>query len=165
MYTIKSNQLEATINPIGAELSGLRCRATGTEYIWQGDPAWWAGRAPVLFPILCSLKDGAYWHEGKRYEMPKHGFVRHTACKRGETQDKDGLAGEGAEDGVMFYYAANEETLAMYPFDFVLAVAFTIAGNQLRVKYSVSNDNPFPMYFSIGAHEAYRCPREPGETF
>ena len=44
--------------------------------MWQADPAWWAGTAPVLFPVIGGLKDGAYTFEGKQYKLPSHGFAR-----------------------------------------------------------------------------------------
>ena len=34
----------------GAELSSLVLNATGREYLWQADPAFWKRHSPVLFP-------------------------------------------------------------------------------------------------------------------
>ena len=48
--------LRATVDTLGGELVSLRDRE-GTEYIWQGDPACWSGRNPILFPFVGSLKE------------------------------------------------------------------------------------------------------------
>jgi len=155
MYRIESNILRADINPVGAELSGLYSKKTGKEYLWQGDPAWWTGRAPILFPIVCSMKDSSYIYNGKTYNMPKHGFVRHAAFTvKPFTASK-----------IVFEYSDNKETRKAYPFAFLFQVIFEVVGNTLSTTYTVENRNSYPMYFSVGAHEAYRCPWEDGETF
>jgi len=155
MYRIESDILRADINPIGAELSSLYSKKTGKEYLWQGDPIWWAGRAPILFPIVCSMKDGTYIYNGKTYTMPKHGFVRHA-----EFAVKPLTASK-----IIFEYSDNEETRKVYPFAFLFQVIFEVVGHSLSTMYKVENRNNCPMYFSVGAHEAYRCPREDNETF
>ncbi len=72
----------ATILERGAELASHRSGPALTaaedrrEYIWNGDPAWWTGRAPILFPVVGTLKDGASTHEGRRYSLPGLGFAR-----------------------------------------------------------------------------------------
>src|SRR5579871_3353164 len=65
----------AEIAPLGAELRRLTA-ADGTELLWDGDPAFWTGRAPVLFPIIGALVDDRFHHEGKAYTLPRHGFAR-----------------------------------------------------------------------------------------
>ena len=153
-HTIQSNALQVDINPTGAELYSILSKKTGTQYLWQGDPAWWDRRAPILFPILCSLKDNAYTYNGKTYDMTKHGFVRDAAFGTG------GAAG----NKITFEYGDNEETRRIYPFAFLLQAIFEVDGNRLGVTYRVENRNDNTMYFSIGAHEAYRCPWNAGEA-
>jgi len=155
LYTIQNDFLKADINTVGAELSSLSSKQTGTEYLWHGDPAWWAGRAPILFPIVCSLKDGVYTYNGVTYSMPKHGFVRGAEFTVALIQDGK----------IIFEYSDNEETRKMYPFSFLFQVTFELVDNQLIVIYRVINRSDVAIYFSIGAHEAYRCPREDGESF
>ena len=53
MITVSNEFLTATFSEIGAELKSLKCG--GKEYIWNGDPAFWTGSAPVLFPICSGL--------------------------------------------------------------------------------------------------------------
>jgi len=76
MITLTNGSWGAKISEMGAELKSLANLATGQEHIWNGDPAWWNGSAPVLFPVIGGLKDGAYSFEGKQYKLPSHGFAR-----------------------------------------------------------------------------------------
>ena len=51
---LESDALSAAIDPQGAQLSLLR-DAAGRDLLWDGDPAIWKGRAPLLFPIVGAL--------------------------------------------------------------------------------------------------------------
>ena len=155
IHTIKSDILQVDINSVGAELSSIYSVQMDREYLWQGDSAWWTGRAPILFPIVCSMKDNAYLYNDKTYEMPKHGFVRRAEFVAKEVNDSK----------IIFEYRDNEETQKLYPFAFLLQVTFELVGNTLSTTYRVENHNSNPMYFSIGAHEAYNCPLESEEDF
>jgi len=129
MYRIESDVLRAEINPIGAELFSLYSKETGKEYLWQGDPAWWTGRAPILFPIVCSMKDSSYTYNGNTYTMPKHGFVRHAKFTvKPLTASK-----------IIFEYNDNAETHKAYPFAFQFQVIFEMVGNTLSTMYRVEN--------------------------
>ncbi|MDY3816081.1 MAG: aldose 1-epimerase family protein, partial [Candidatus Limiplasma sp.] len=75
LITLRNEALTVTISSLGAEMQSIR-DARGRERLWQGDPAVWKGRAPILFPIAGGLKDDGYFLNGKRYDMPKHGYVR-----------------------------------------------------------------------------------------
>ncbi|MCL2527971.1 MAG: aldose 1-epimerase family protein [Defluviitaleaceae bacterium] len=155
MYTIQSDTIKAQINPIGAELSSLQSKNTGTEYLWQGDPTWWEGRAPILFPIVCSLKGDTYTYNGNSYNMAIHGFASKSVFDVTYTSDSK----------IIFTLTDNEETRKQYPFTFLFEAIFEITGNKLSTTYRVKNTNDSIMYFSVGAHEAYRCPREDNEVF
>lgn len=74
LYTIFNDFIEVTISDVGAELQSIRSKSDGTEYLWQGNPEFWAGRAYNLFPICGRLTEGRYTFEGKTYEMNLHGF-------------------------------------------------------------------------------------------
>ena len=154
MHTLNSPTLKVELNSTGAELSSITTK-TGKEYIWQANPKWWVGRAPVLFPILCSMKNNAYTYKGKPYNMTKHGFVRSAEFT---TTGVDG-------NKITFEYTQNEETLKMYPFNFLFQVIFELTNNTLSTTYRVENHNNHPMPFSFGSHEAYRCPHNENEVF
>ena len=74
IYTIENEFLRVSAEDDGAQLSSVELKENGKEFLWQGDPSVWYGRAPVLFPIIGQLLDGKYRYSGREYEMPKHGF-------------------------------------------------------------------------------------------
>ena len=75
LVAIGSDELVARINPFGAELWSLTDRA-GREYMTDADPAYWTGRAPLLFPIVGALNSGRYRVVGSEHALAKHGFAR-----------------------------------------------------------------------------------------
>ena len=54
LYEISNERLTVSIDSVGAELFAITDRR-GTQYLWQGNPAWWNDRAPVLFPYVGRL--------------------------------------------------------------------------------------------------------------
>ena len=146
MIYLSNGILSAEISEIGAEIKSLK--KDGYEYMWSGDPRVWGNTAPVLFPILCILKDNQYILNGKTYEMTKHGLVR----------GKEFTVESATDTSVTMLYTHNEQTLHMYPYEFEFRVIFTLNGNSVKVEYRVTNPNDVDMYFSVGAHEAYATP-------
>ena len=64
---LKNEDLIVKILNKGAEISSIRSKKDGTEYIWQADGKFWSRHAPILFPIVGKLKDDQYQLEGKTY--------------------------------------------------------------------------------------------------
>lgn len=147
LITIQNENLTVQISTFGAELQSVIGKG-GTEFIWEGDPAVWEDRAPVLFPICGSLKADKYEIYGKTYTLPQHGFASSVEFEVEEKTDTT----------VTFLYTSNEETNKCYPFDFTFRVVFSLSGNKLNVDYKVENTGAKEMYFSAGAHEGYACP-------
>ncbi len=56
--TLRSESLVAQVDPQGAQLSVLR-DSLQNDLLWNGDPAVWKGRAPILFPIVGALSGGS----------------------------------------------------------------------------------------------------------
>lgn len=153
-YTIESDSLRVQVNLQGIELSSIRDKTTGQEYLWQGDPAFWTGQAPVLFPIIGALKDGKTRYEGKDYALPKHGFVRNSSLASLVEQESNRL---------VFRIASSPKTLEIYPFEFVFEVSFLLSGKTLEVSHKVVNTGNKDMYYSLGGHPAFTCPLLLGE--
>ena len=60
MITTLSNEcLKVTIDSLGAEIQSIN--KGGRELIWEGDPKFWTGHSPVLFPICGGLKDNKFF--------------------------------------------------------------------------------------------------------
>lgn len=147
MIEIGSGELTAAINPLGAELSHLR-DAEGRELMTDADPAFWSGRAPLLFPIVGRLMDDKYRLDGKEYPLPQHGFARRQAF----------AVIEQAADRAVFRLADNDETRAVYPFAFTLDAAFTIQGATLAMDVTIANTGDRDMPASFGFHPAFAWP-------
>ena len=74
-FELKKAGLRAAVRTEGGELVSFLDGA-GREYIWEGDPAFWAGQNPILFPIVGSLKEGVVRAGDKSCRMGRHGFAR-----------------------------------------------------------------------------------------
>ena len=148
LVSLRNAQLHCDIALRGAELRSLRDAESGDEFIWQRDPAIWAGSAPILFPVIGRLKDGGYTLDGTSHEIPKHGFAR----------DMDfALVATGAASA-SFQLANSDATSAAYPFAFSLEVTFTLLGRTLAVDYRVVNRSDRVMPFALGSHPAFNLP-------
>lgn len=147
LITIASDSLTARINPFGAELSSLT-DAAGREYMTDADPAFWSGRAPLLFPIVGALADDTLRHGGKVYSMPKHGFARRSAF----------VLNEQSASRAVFRLEDSAETRASYPFAFALDMAFTLSGMTLAMTATVHNTGGELLPFSFGYHPAFAWP-------
>jgi len=154
-YIIQSDILCVKIDSVGAELASIYCKRADKEHLWHGDPAWWQGRAPILFPVVGRMKDGSYSYGGKSYNMPIHGFAR----------SAEFAVASATDSKIVLECSDNADTRKLYPFAFLLQVTFELAANSLSITYRVVNRGDDTMYFSIGSHEAYRCPHEDGESF
>jgi len=151
---LQNELLSAAVSETGAELQSLKLLSSGTEYLWQGDPAWWPSRAPLLFPIVGGLPGGAYTHEGKTYKIGNHGFARKrpfTVVEAGETH-------------AVLRLVDTEETRQAYPFPFLLEVGFALEAQSLAITWTVTNPGAAPLPFAIGAHPGFNVPLSPGHT-
>lgn len=144
---IASGGLHAAINPFGAELSSLRDTG-GRELMTDADPAFWAGRAPLLFPIVGRLTGDKYRLDGEEYPLPQHGFAR---------RQRFALTQRTANRAV-FRLSDNDETRAVYPFAFTLDAAFTLTGVTLATDITVTNTGDRDMPASFGFHPAFAWP-------
>lgn len=143
MHAISNEHLEVRISETGAEPHSIKL--DGEERLWQADPAIWGKHAPVLFPFIARLRDGYYELDGKRFDIPTHGFCRTRpfACIEHEATR------------VVFATGYDEETLACYPFRFHLEIAYELDGNSLVKTHRITNLGEDPMPFEMGGHEAY----------
>ena len=149
---IGSGQMSATVSTRGAELQYL-ADANGRELLWDGDPRFWTGRAPILFPIVGMLNGDEYRIGGTTYAMPKHGFARHSSF--------DIL--EQSLSAATFRLGASDETRAIYPFEFQLDIAYSIEGQTLNTTVTIANNGATPMPASLGFHPALRWPLPYGQ--
>jgi galactose mutarotase-like enzyme len=147
LIDITSKGLSAQVDPFGAELHVLR-DARGRGLLWDGDPAFWTGRAPILFPIVGTLVDGQYRLDGKAYPLARHGFARR---KLFNVRHVDASS-------AVFQLRADAETRASYPLDFELDVGFALSDATLTLEAVIRNLSEAPMPASFGFHPAFRWP-------
>ena len=153
MLNIENQLISAEISLMGAELMSLKT-ADGTQYLWQGDPKYWAGRAPIMFPWTGRLLGGQHRHQGQLYEMGIHGFAR----------KQNFVCTAQSETAVTLTLEANEETKAQYPYDFRLSVTYALEGSSLGITFRVENLGSQTMPFAWGGHPGFNVPLAAGET-
>ena len=146
MQILKNDILTIEVKEHGAELQSVK--KGSVEYLWQGDPAYWGRRSPVLFPIVGSVWEKRYRVAGKEFEMGQHGFAR----------DMEFTLVSQTETEVRYRLESSEETLAKFPYPFVLEIAYKLDGNKLDVIWDVMNPASEDLYFQIGAHPAFNYP-------
>jgi len=144
---LRSDHWSLDVDPLGAQLSTLR-DAEGRDLLWDADPAFWTGRAPILFPIVGALHGGQYGWRGKRHALPRHGFARNRPFEVIRREERE----------LLFRLASSADTLPLYPFPFELDVAFRLEGQALEIEATVRNVGDEPLPASVGFHPAFRWP-------
>jgi galactose mutarotase-like enzyme len=150
--SISSGELTAAIDPRGAQLSILRDRE-GRDLLWNGDASIWAGRAPLLFPIVGVLAGGIYRLGSSRYPLSRHGFAR----------DRQFTLESASAAAVSFVLRSDPSTLAVYPFQFELRAHYELNGTTLSVRTEIRNRGGPDMPASFGYHPGFRWPLPYGE--
>ena len=155
MIQISNSNLIVTISQEGGALTSIRDAASGREFLWQGDPAYWTGQAPNLFPFVGRLYQKTYTLHGKAYPMEIHGFVRHAQMTVEEQE----------ATGCCFLLTDSPETLAIYPYSFAFRIRYTLKGQTLQVAFQVENRSAEPLYCGMGGHPGFNVPMEEGLSF
>ncbi len=152
--TIGNDCLTVSVNSLGAQLWSI-CSHDGTEYLWQGDPAYWGDRALTIFPYVARLWQGQYVLDGETHRMPIHGFA----------PESEFALAEKTDTRMVFVLESNEKTYAQYPRRFAFRVIYALEGNALSVAYEVENRDARTMYFGLGGHPGFNVPLEKGLRF
>ena len=103
------------------------------------------GGNPILFPICGNLPDNTYTHNGQQYTLKQHGFGRELPWEVTE-QKTEGKA------SLTLVLNSNEQTKAVYPFDFQVIFTYELQGNTLAIRQEYKNLTSTPMPFSAGFH-------------
>lgn len=152
--TMENARFRVAVEMLGAELASIQDKATGREYLWQGDPSVWPHRAPVLFPVCGPLLGNRYEAGGQEYAMPPGGFalrLRHKLV----CQDK-GL--------VCLRLESTPESEEAYPWRFAVKTTYALKGNHISCQMKVLNYDRKTMYFQCGFLTAFNCPFVSGTT-
>lgn len=144
--TIRSGSLEAGVSSKGAQLTSLVLN--GNEYLWQGDPRWWKGQAPVLFPIVGTLREGRAQSAQGEVRLGRHGLAR----------DYEHELIEATENRVTYELRSNYETRERYPYDFALRMTYSVDGESLSQTFEIENTGSVELPFVVGGHPAFNVP-------
>jgi galactose mutarotase-like enzyme len=155
MLSIENQQIRIGIQPKGAELQSIFHKEYQTEYMWNGDPAFWGKHSPLLFPIVGTLKENTYYYENKPYKLSRHGFAR----------DREFAVEAQTPDSITFLLKSDADTLKDYPFDFELRVSYLLKEDGFTTTYKVTNPTSEPLYFSVGGHPAFKLPLASGTEY
>lgn len=103
------------------------------------------GGIPILFPICGNLPGNTYAYKGQNYTLKQHGFARDLPWQvtNQETTNRACLT---------LVLNSNEQTRAVYPFDFQLLFTYQLKGNTLEIQQQYTNLSNEPMPFSTGLH-------------
>ena len=147
-HHISNDNLRVVVSEYGSELQSIRSKDQ-IEYLWQGDPAYWSGRAPTIFPYVGRLTEGSYYFQNNRHEMPIHGFAPTQLCDDTllvtyiveNRDDKTMYFGLGGHPG---FNIPLEPELTFEDY----SLTFSEPCNPLRVSlsddcYVLENDEPF----------------------
>jgi len=154
LYTIQNSAITITVDTLGAQLMSITA-ADGTEYLWNGDEAYWNERSPHLFPYVGRMTEQRYTYQGKSYPMGLHGFARGYEFTPITVE----------ENRIILGLADSEETRRIYPFSFEFSVCYELEGSTLAITYAVENRSTNDMYFGLGGHPGFRLPLERGKVF
>lgn len=154
MQIIQNEFLKVSVDELGAQLMSIQA-ADGTQYLWQGDPKYWADRSPNIFPSVGRLTGGKYRLDGQWYELGCHGFAWLTLF---EVVKKE-------PQYLELCLTDSEQTLAVYPRKFAFTIIYSLHGNTLDVLFRVENRDARELPFGIGGHPGFRVPFVKGKTF
>ena len=144
IYTLKNENTECKISSLGAELTSLK-DSSGLERIWEGNPDFWAGQAPILFPIASRVYGDKYEYKGKLYEMKGHGFARRSEFELVSISDSS----------VTLRLLPNEITRMAYPFEFDLICEYKLTDCGLTASFTVKNTGDEIMPYMFGWHPGF----------
>ena len=160
MIELKSDQLQVQFQTFGGALSSIKDK-DGVEYLWQGDPTYWSGQAPVLFPICGSVRNDTVVYENKDGsheigKIPRHGLVRK---KEFDLVDQ-------TDNSFTFAIEDTEEMYENYPYHFRLEITYIVTGKTIRTEYKIYNkESEKSMPYFIGGHPGFNCPLLADEVY
>lgn len=149
---LRNNELTVQFKEFGGALSSIKDE-DGIEYLWQGNPQYWSGQAPVLFPICGSVRDDKVSFDSDNKDIlriiPRHGLVK----------KENFLFRQIDEQTIAFTFKSTEVTLKNYPFNFGLKIIYRLHESTITTQYQVTNteNNRILPYF-IGGHPGFNCP-------
>lgn len=107
------------------------------------------GGIPILFPICGNLPDNTYTYQGQSYTLKQHGFARDLPWEVTDRVTQNGVS-------ITLVLNSNNQTRAVYPFDFQLIFTYRLQGNSLEIHQRYANHSTEAMPFSTGLHPYFQ---------
>lgn len=148
IHTIENEKLRIQTKTSGAELTSIFDKENNREILWQADPAFWPRQSPILFPNVGRHFGDHYTVNGEIYPSSQHGFAR----------DGEFECIESTETSITYQLVSDEDTLSLFPFEFVLEITYSLTEKDLTISWKVKNIDDQTMYFTIGGHPAFNIP-------
>ncbi len=152
-YSIKNEFYTLTVSSVGAEAVSIKNK-DGLELLWQNP--WnegWQKHAPLLFPFCGRLKDAEFICKGKVYPMTIHGFALSSEFKLSELTDTS----------ITLVLESNDETRAMFPFDFKFTASYTLSADEISLFVTVENTGDETLPYMFGWHPGFVLPTDRGQ--
>lgn len=130
------------------------------EYLWLRDKNFESTDrtrcgVPILFPNCGMPKDGVHIFDGKAYPIENHGFA-----------DLLPWNVESADDEkIVLTLEPNGLTKFVYPFDFKLAITYTLNTNKASLSLKVENTDTKDLPYSVGFHPYFNVSDLDNVTF
>lgn len=144
--TLTDGDCALTVTP---EKGGMATSFTrgGEEYLWLRDKNFESTDRPrcgipILFPNCGKPDGGVHTFGGADYPMEIHGFADLVPWH----------VKTAADDAIELTLAPNGLTKFVYPFDFLLAMRYTLCGAAAGLTLTVENTGDKPLPFSVGFH-------------
>ncbi|OUP06708.1 aldose 1-epimerase family protein [Collinsella sp. An2] len=154
--SIQNGGVTACIDTLGAQLTSLA--RGGDEYLWQADPRWWNRHAPVLFPIVGSIRGDKASSQQGPVALGRHGLAR----------NYEHAVVSQSPSSVTFELTDSSETRALYPYAFKLNMTYALSDEGVFTQtFRVENTGEVDLPFSVGGHPAFNVPAPgaEGEAF
>lgn len=107
------------------------------------------GGVPILFPICGNLPNDTFNYQGESYELVQHGFGRRIPWKVTKTSTNNCAS-------ITISIESNQETLAVYPFEFAVTYTYELQGNSLKIWQTYTNNSKVKMPFAAGFHPYFQ---------
>lgn len=148
VWQLENDRYLVAVNATGAELSRVRDKLAGREWLWQPQPDVWNNSATQLFPVV-----GALVHKGVRVDghflpLPSHGFLRAQTFTCLEQSAKH----------LVLEARATPETLVLWPWCWRVQLHLALHEDGLSLTQRVFNDDRQPFWYSIGWHPGFALP-------
>lgn len=148
MHVLQNGVLRVQIAELGAELQSIVTLADTSEWLWQGDPLWWADISPLLFPVIGRSPNDTVTIDGDPYPMPPHGFARGSRFQVLEACDTE----------ARLELRPSPETFKSFPFQFRLEIVYRLQGNCLACTATIDNLDRRDITLQFGFHPAFNWP-------